>query len=347
MAGLYQEPLGWACVRRLAVQLLLATAAVGSCAPAASALDVQAHRGGGLSHGKPVALENSLSAFKTAEKRGADVVELDVHVTSDGVPFVMHDGTLDRTTDCKGGVAEMTAAEVSKCHIDVLGTNDVFKRAPGSTEPVPRLAAVLKWAKGAKARLNIEVNHYPGEPGYDPSDKFVNAELDTIDASGIPKSRLLIQSFLPGNLTPAKERGYTTAIITFTGGNPQALDLAKDGGFDVLEPQWPVDPGFVARAHAAGRKVVPYTLDKRSDVFAARRAGVDGIITDDPAATRASLRCYPVDQRYRTAKRKLAAAKAAYKKAKGKKAKKRALAKVHAASKALAKARAARRKACG
>ena len=346
MAGFYQEPLGWAGVRSLARQLLLAVAVLAACAPAASALDVHAHRGGGLARGKPVALENSLSAFKTAIGRGADVVELDVHVTSDGVPFVLHDGTLDRTTDCKGGIAEMTASDVSKCHIDILGTNDVFKRAPGSDEPVPRLSAVLKWAKPRAVHLNIEVNHYPGEPGYDPSDKFVNAELDAIDDSGIRKSRLLIQSFLPGNLTPAEERGYTTAIITFTGGNPQALDLARAGGFDVLEPQWPVDAAFVARAHAAGRTVVPYTLNKRADVFDARRAGVDGIITDDPAATRASLRCYPADVRYRAAKRKLAAAKAAYRKAKGKKAKKKAAAKVRAAEKALAKARAARKKAC-
>src|SRR5918911_1527211 len=107
----------------------LAIAAVASAATAAPApaLDLHAHRGGTLQNGTPVAYENSLSAFKAAPGLGADVVELDVHVSHDGVPFVMHDGTLDRTTDCTGPVADHTAAEIDACHIDRLGTTDVFK----------------------------------------------------------------------------------------------------------------------------------------------------------------------------------------------------------------------------
>jgi glycerophosphoryl diester phosphodiesterase len=335
-------------MRTLSRQIALAAviAAVLATAPSAAALDLHAHRGGGLTNGKPVALENALSTFKTAPKRGADVVELDVHVSKDGVPFVIHDGTLDRTTDCKGPVADLSAAQLDGCHIDSLGTTDVFKSAPGSTEPVPRLAAVLRWAKSAGARLNIEINHYPNEPSYDTTDAFVNAELDAIDKSGIPKSRLLLQSFLPGNLDPAEARGYRTALITFSGANGQALALAKSGGYDVLEPQWPVDAAFVASAHSAGRTVVPFTLDTQRDVMAARGAGVDGIITDDLPRAQAALRCYAADVKYKAAQRKLAAAKKAAKRAKGKNAKKKAAKKVKAAERALAKARVARTKAC-
>jgi glycerophosphoryl diester phosphodiesterase len=329
-------------------QLALATfiAAVSVPTAAAAAFDLHAHRGGGLTNGKPVALENALSTFKTAPKRGADVVELDVHVSKDGVPFVIHDGTLDRTTDCEGPVADATAAKLDSCHVDTLGTTDVFKSAPGSTERLPRLAAVLRWAKSSGARLNIEINHYPNEPSYDTTDGFVNAELDAIDRSGIPKSRLLLQSFLPGNLDPAEARGYTTALITFSGANGQALALAKSGGYDVLEPQWPVDAAFVASAHSAGRTVVPFTLDTQRDVMAARGAGVDGIITDDLPLSQAALRCYAADVKYKAAQRKLAAAKRALKRAKGKKAKKKAAKKVKAAERALATARRARTKAC-
>src|SRR3954454_7964038 len=104
--------------------------------PTAEAMDLHAHRGGGLTNGKPAALENALSTFKTAPKRGADVVELDVHVSKDGVPFVIHDGTLDRTTDCEGPVADASPAKLDSCHIDSLGNADVFKRAPGSKEPI-------------------------------------------------------------------------------------------------------------------------------------------------------------------------------------------------------------------
>lgn len=335
-------------MKTLALQLCIAAAALAATAPAAAALDVHAHRGGGLRDGKPVALENSLSAFKSAPGRGADVVELDVHVSKDGVPFVMHDGTLDRTTDCSGPVADHTAADLDDCHIDVLGTNDVFKKAPGSHEPVPRLAAVLRWAKPEGARLNIEINHYPTEPSYDPGPGFVNAELDAIDASGIAKDKVLLQSFLPGNLDPAEQRGYTTALITFSGANAQALSLAKSGGYDVLEPQWPVDDaaGFVKRAHAAGRTVVPYTLDRRSEVRAARAAGVDGLITDDPPLARRAVRCYDADVVLHAAQRRLAAAKAAARRAHGAAAKRRAAARVKAAKRQLAKTKGARSRAC-
>src|SRR4051794_17936325 len=308
--------------------LAITAAAIAAAAPSAQAIDLHAHRGGALANGAPVAYENSLSAFKTAPGRGARVVELDVHVSKDGVPFVMHDGTLDRTTDCTGAVADHTAAELDACHIDRLGSADVFKEAPGSTEPVPRLAAVLSWAKDAGARLNIEINHYPTEESFDPGPGFVNAELDTIDASGIPKSRILMQSFLPANLDLAKQRGYRTALITFEGANAQALSLAKKGGYDVLEPQWPVKDAraFVKQAHAAKRQVIPWTIDKRSDVIAAAGAGVDGIITDDLPVARAGLKCFAAEQ-------SLKAARAALKKAKTAAAKKKARARVKAAKK--------------
>lgn len=336
----------WARVKRLA--LLLACLASAAAAPAADALDIHAHRGGTLSYGKPVRFENSLSAFRSAPFRRADVVELDVHVSKDGVPFVMHDGTLERTTDCTGPVADHTAAELDKCHIVILGTNDVFKRVPASTERVPRLAAVLRWAKPRGVRLNVEINHYPNEPSFDPTDRFVTAELDTIDASGIPKKQILLQSFLPDNLTPAKQRGYRTALITFAGAQGQAIALAQQGGFEVLEPQWPVQDAaaFVKRAHEAGKRVVPFTLDKPADVVAARAAGVDGIITDDPPLAVSALRCDDADRVLRAALKRYKAAQAALKHAKKPMDKKRARARVKAEGKKLAKAKRARAKAC-
>src|SRR4051795_997342 len=127
-------------LRHLVITAAVIVAAA-SAAPPVQAIELHAHRGGALANGAPFAYENSLSAFKTAPGRGARVVELDVHVSKDGVPFAMHDGTLDRVTACNGPVADHTAAELDKCHIVILGTNDVFKRVPASTERVPRLAA--------------------------------------------------------------------------------------------------------------------------------------------------------------------------------------------------------------
>lgn len=333
---------------RLAKSLCLAaTLLVAAAAPSSGAgFEVHAHRGGTLSGGVPKTPENSLTAFRAAVPAGADVLELDTHVTSDGVPFVMHDGDLDRTTDCTGAVAEHTAAEVGACHVDILGTTDVFTQVPGSTEPVPRLASVLDWAKGAGAKLNIEVNHYPTEPAYEKTPDFVAQVLDTIDASGIPKSRLLIQSFFTPNIDPAKARGFRTAIITFDFANSSAVDAAEQGGYDVVEPQWPVDAAFVKRAHAAGKRVVPFTLDKREDVMAARTVGVDGVITDDPPVAAAAVRCVDARTKVKQASRKLRAATAAAKKARGARQKRTAVRRVKSAKRKLASARAAAKRAC-
>src|SRR3954447_11292853 len=156
-------------IRRFFPAAILAAVFLVPANPAA-ALDLHAHRGGGLTNGRPAALENALSTFKSAPGRGADVIELDVHVSEDGVPFVIHDGTLDRTTDCEGPVADASAAKLDTCHIDSLGSDKVSKPDRASKEPLPRLAAVLRWAKSKRVRLNIEINHYPNEPGFDVTD---------------------------------------------------------------------------------------------------------------------------------------------------------------------------------
>ena len=326
----------------LALALLAAAAA-----PASGAgFEVHAHRGGTLSGGVPKTPENSLTAFGAAIPAGADVVELDTHVTSDGVPFAMHDGDLDRTTDCTGAVAEHTAAEVDACHVDILGTTDVFTQAPGSTEPVPRLAAVLDWAKGAGAKLNIELNYYPTERTYGKTPNFVAQVLDAIDASGIPKSRLLIQSFLPSNIDPAKARGFRTAIVTFDFANASAVDTAEKGGYDVVEPQWPVDAAFVKRAHAAGKRVIPFTVDRREDVMAVRTAGADGVISNDPSVAAAAVRCVDARTKVKQAARSLRAARAAAGRARGTRQRRSAARRVKSAKRKLAKARAAAKRAC-
>jgi glycerophosphoryl diester phosphodiesterase len=278
----------------LARSLCIALAGlVSAAAPAAAAAlpDIHAHRGGTLSFGKPIEPENALPAFKHAKAHGGKWVELDAHVSKDGVPFVMHDDTLKRTTDCTGAVAFRTAAQLGRCHVDILGTDNVFKRAPGATVPVPRLRAVLNWAKSAGARLNIELKHIPGDEGYNEQPNFNKQVLDVIDASKIPKRTVLIQSFWPPNLDPAKQRGYTTVLLTVQAGNPNALALAQSGGYDVLSPSWPVSRKFVTDAHKTGRPVIPYTIDKAGKMRDAFRIGVDGIITNDPPLARKTLRC--------------------------------------------------------
>ena len=90
--------------------------------------DVTAHRGGGDE--RP---ENTLDAFRNAVAVGADVVEFDVRSTSDHRLVVLHDGALDRTTNCTGIVYELTFEQVRACLTD------------GNGQPVPTLDEVLDY----------------------------------------------------------------------------------------------------------------------------------------------------------------------------------------------------------
>jgi glycerophosphoryl diester phosphodiesterase len=111
---------------------------------------VVAHRG--ETFGAP---ENTLAAFELAAARGADAVELDVQVSSDGVPVVIHDRHLDRTTDGSGPVRSRTWAELRA--LDAGSWHDPRHRG----EPIPSLEDALAWACRAGVPLLAEVKTHP------------------------------------------------------------------------------------------------------------------------------------------------------------------------------------------
>jgi glycerophosphoryl diester phosphodiesterase len=110
---------------------------------------IVAHRGGGLAEGKTLYPENSLAAIRGAIALGAEMVEVDVRQSKDGVTIVMHDSWLDRTTTCRGIVAERTLAELKACRLVVEGTGRATE------ETVPTLAEVLLAAKD-RILVNID-----------------------------------------------------------------------------------------------------------------------------------------------------------------------------------------------
>lgn len=265
--------------------------ALAAASPAAAAPEIQAHRGGPVANGMAVTPENSMTAFRNAAAIGADVVELDAKLTSDGVPVVMHDATLDRTTGCTGQVRAHSAAQVGACRIDILGTEGNSLPAPGSSEPVPALAEVLAWARERGVRLNLEIKNVPTDPDFDPTLGFADVVLGAVEASGIPKAQVLIQSFWPPNLDLAQLRGFRTSLLTLGPLDEGGILYGTARLYDWVSPQWPpLDPGgFVTLAHALGKKVVPYTLDTRADIQAAAGAGVDALITNDPPLAQSLL----------------------------------------------------------
>lgn len=110
---------------------------------------IVAHRAGGLRAGKTLYPENSLAALRASIADGAEMVEVDVRRSADGVLVVMHDSWLDRTTTCKGEVAPRTLAELKECRLVVEGTG------VATGEFVPTLAEFLSAAKG-RILVNID-----------------------------------------------------------------------------------------------------------------------------------------------------------------------------------------------
>jgi glycerophosphoryl diester phosphodiesterase len=133
--------------------------------------EIHAHRGGTVVKGKPLFAEESIRAYRHAARDGF-VLELDAKLTEDGVPVALHDATLDRTTNCGGELRTFTIAEL------------------------------LSFARGSGAEVNLEIKNVPTDPDFDSTPGYANRVMDVVLASRIPRSQLLIQSFIAGNLDP-------------------------------------------------------------------------------------------------------------------------------------------------
>jgi glycerophosphoryl diester phosphodiesterase len=254
---------------------------------------VQAHRGGSIVDGEPTYPENTMPAFRHSANQGF-VLEMDAKVTKDGVPVIMHDATLDRTTDCTGLIADKTVAQLRHCRVDILGSegNSVHIDPHGPRAArIPTLAHVLAFIKKKRAKASIEIKNVPTDPDFDTTDRFATIVSKTILRSRVPQAQFIIQSFWPPNLTvaqrllPLADLSFLTLSATNTGG----IAYAPSHGIQWISPQWPVNAAYVADAHAQGREIVPYTIDKRADIVEAADEGVDAIITNDPTRARRVL----------------------------------------------------------
>ena len=270
-------------MRSAPIAIALVLALLAAAAPVSAEVAIHGHRGGPVVAGDPFSPEDTQTAFDFADSIGTDVVELDAKLTSDGVPVIIHDATLDRTTDCAGEVAQRSAADLAGCHVDVIGTEDNIKQVPGARVPIPKLADVLSWAKANGVKLNLEIKNQPTDPDYDPGSGFATRVLDTVVASGIPRDHVLIQSFWPPNLDVAEGAGFRTAFLSLANSSNGTVEFAQSRGYEVVSPAWPIPnaPDYVRRAHAAGKEVVPYTFNTADEVREAVEAGVDAVIAND------------------------------------------------------------------
>lgn len=244
---------------------------------------VYAHRGGAA-----LAPENTLGAFRRAHDRYGTPIELDVRLTRDAVPVVLHDAALDRTTDHGGRVADLDAATVTAA--DAAAAWEDW-----GPEPVPTLAGVLGEGGSSGWRLMVELK----AESDDGARTTAAVVAEEIIASGFRIDRLFCACFRPAALDEVQARApeIRTAVLTSSlAGTPRhaadAVDLAVEGGHEIIGPDlWApdLDPGTVARAHDAGLEVVVWTVNDPDDVRRLADYGVDGIISDRPDAALAAL----------------------------------------------------------
>jgi glycerophosphoryl diester phosphodiesterase len=266
------------------LQVVLFTASV------QPAPEIHAHRGGPLVDGVPAFAEQTMPAFHHSALAQRATLELDVKLTRDGVPVVLHDEAVDRTTDGSGRLCDLDLGAFAGCRADLLGTGAVTTRVAPFIA-LPTFEEVLTFAREHAVRLNVEVKNEQHHSDFDPSSRAADVVARMIAASKFPQERLQIQSFWAGDLDLAREHlpRVTLGLLNRPPHHDSAIVYASASGYQVLGPQWPVKRKYVERAHEAGLRVIPFTLNDPADIRKAARIGCDGIITDDPVAARKAL----------------------------------------------------------
>ena len=235
---------------------------------------IVAHRG--ASSTRP---ENTLPSFEEALRLGARIVELDVRLSADGVAVVMHDPTVDRTTDGRGAVRELTAGELARLDAG----------SPDRPAGVPSLAEVLDLASG-RAAVALEIKNILGEPDYHPRSEpvveVVHAELERTKFEG----PVLVVSFNPVSIAASKAIApeVPTGFLTTDLVDPQeALGFAAQAGHEMVLPGTrsliPAGMAFVDEVHAGGLLVGTWTVDDAETVGLLLGWGVDAVASNDPA----------------------------------------------------------------
>jgi glycerophosphoryl diester phosphodiesterase len=207
--------------------------------------------------------ENTIAGFKQAMRMGADGIELDVHLCKSGELVVIHDDTLDRTTNGTGPVALKTLSELR-----ALNAN--------GGEPLPTLAEVFD-ALGPNAYYFIEIKH---------ADAAVLAAtlMDAYVAKGFPSYRMMLISFQLEGLRAAREAFENLRIgASFDQMPPDAVQKAAALGAKTILPNYRLlKQTQIEKITEAGMEVVTWTINDRIDISRTRQMGVHGIMSDYP-----------------------------------------------------------------
>jgi len=246
---------------------------------------VHGHRGA-----RAIYPENTLPAFEYAIHQGADVLEMDLAVTKDNVLVISHDPHLNPEI-CTGphpGIAirELTLAELKQYDCGALKNPHFPKQQPVPGTHIPTLDEVLNLSRLGTFQFNIETKSFPDRPELTPPpQEFARLMLDRIRKHKV-ESRVIMQSFDFRTLHAMKKLAPEIRLAALYEGSPRPfVDIAKEAGATIISPYYElVTPEQVKASHAAGLQVVPWTANTPQIWQMLIDAGVDAIISDDPAA---------------------------------------------------------------
>jgi glycerophosphoryl diester phosphodiesterase len=205
-----------------------------------------------------------MASFASAVELGVDVIECDVHLTADKRLAVIHDHTLERTTNGKGPVGMRTLADLQQ--LDA-----------GGGEKIPVLEDVLELASG-RVGVAIEIKSLPVRyPGIE------RALLDTLRAAGMLDECAVI-SFDHRAVRAIKDLEPDLVCGVLVAGRPLLLaEMLSNSGAEVYSPHWSfVDEDTVEEVHACGAAIGVWTVDEGWVLERCRNLGVDSVYTNRP-----------------------------------------------------------------
>jgi len=238
-------------------------------------VEVIAHRGF-----SGIAPENTLAAMRRAIEAGADRVEFDVLLTRDGVPVVIHDPELDRTTDGRGPVAAKTLAQIR-----ALDAGRWF-HPQFAAERIPMLEEALVECAGRIA-VNVEIKGEAVDPGSLDDPEGVEARVvAALRRHGLGESAA-VSSFEPRALERVRRLAPEIPLQSLYNrdlhrdlGPVEVCAACGAGAFNCSVEE--VNPRWIVEAHRAGLRVNVYTSDDPEEVENLVSLGVDGIFTNRP-----------------------------------------------------------------
>lgn len=234
--------------------------------------NILAHRGASAK-----APENTRLAFEKAVEDKADGVEFDVHMTQDEELVVIHDETLDRTTDKKGKISELTISEIKQADAGGFYENEYY------SQEVLTLEETLAIVKDLSI-INIEIKKR------NPSSEFLNKVIEDVEKFNI-KNQVIISSFDHHCLNKLKKIAPDIRIgILYFAGIFRPWEYAKKLKAEAIHPYYEsIRSETVKDCHNNNIQVNIFGTSKKEEIKKLVKMKVDSIITDSPKNCRKLL----------------------------------------------------------